>query len=204
MRTKSILFTSIEDDFIRANRSSMSNRELASRLGRPVRAIDSRARKLGIKKWAIRPFTPEEDAAIRNGFGGSSVNIARQLGRAPAVIRQHAVRLGLGKWKRPLKDYAGYRVSKIEQRDGVYRRIPEHRHIIEEYIGRQLTSIERVHHIDGRKRHNAIDNLFFCANDSAHHKAHHSITKLLSPLLERGIIRFDRTGGVYRLCEINK
>jgi len=203
MRPVGNRFTSAEDDFIRTNCGSMSNRELSVCLARSVRAIDSRKRKLGIASWKIRPFTEEEDQIIRDGFGGSSVPIANQLNRAPSVIRQHAIRLGLGKWKRPLRDFRQYKISKIARRDGKYRRIPEHRNVVEQNIGRELTSVERVHHIDGKKINNTIDNLFLCANDSAHHKAHHSITKLLSSLLERGIICFDRNGGVYRLCEIN-
>ena len=204
MRTKSILFTSTEDDFLRTNRSAMSDRELASRLGRSIRAVESRSRKLSLRHYPMRPFTPTEDETIRAGFGGSSVAIARELERDPAVIRSRAKRLGLGKWKRSFKDFAGYKVAKIERRNGAYARIPEHRYIIEQVLGRHLESAERVHHINGRKRDNRIDNLFLCASDAIHSKAHHSVVKLLAPLLERGLIFFNRTKGVYEVCETSK
>lgn len=45
----------------------------------------------------------------------------------------------------------------ILQSDGTYKL--EHRIVMEEYLGRQLSSDEIIHHIDGDKRNNNIDNL---------------------------------------------
>lgn len=200
MRTIGEPFTKAEDDFIRTNRSSMSDRELASRLGRSIRAVESRARKLDVRRFPMRQFTPEEDAIIRSGFGGSSTDIARQLGRAPSVIRTRAVRLGLGKWKRGHKDFRGYKIVKLKGA----RRIPEHRDVVERVLGRTLTDSEVVHHIDFNKRNNGIGNLHPCADVSAHSRAHHSLYKLVAVLLERRTIYFDSAEGIYKLCEIRK
>lgn len=38
-------------------------------------------------------------------------------------------------------------------------KIDEHRHIMQEYLGRKLTFNEIVHHIDGNSRNNSLDNL---------------------------------------------
>jgi hypothetical protein len=75
---------------------------------------------------------------------------------------------------------------------------------MEEHLGRVLAIHERVHHINCNKRDNAIENLFLCDSDSIHSAAHHSLTKLIPELLERGIIWFDRSKGIYRLCETHK
>ena len=48
----------------------------------------------------------------------------------------------------------GYRIITVN-----CRRILEHRHIMEVYLGRVLTSDEIVHHIDGNKLNNSIENL---------------------------------------------
>jgi hypothetical protein len=72
---------------------------------------------------------------------------------------------------------------------------------MERVLGRPLTDRERVHHINVRKRDNAEDNLYLCASGSEHSRVHQSINGLVAALLERGIIRFDRAGGVYQLCE---
>ena len=46
-----------------------------------------------------------------------------------------------------------------------------HRLIIENKLGRYLSPIERVHHIDGNKLNNAPENLGLYANQSEHAKA---------------------------------
>jgi hypothetical protein len=48
----------------------------------------------------------------------------------------------------------GYKANKV---DGKY--ILEHRTIMEEHIGRKLKAREQVHHLDGNKLNNCIDNL---------------------------------------------
>ena len=75
---------------------------------------------------------------------------------------------------------------------------------MERILGRCLTDDERVHHINFRKRDNEPENLFLCADTSAHSRAHHSINGLVADLLERGIIHFNGTEGVYELCDIRK
>ena len=183
----------------------MSYRELADHVGRSEKSVSDRLHGLGVQKWKSRPFSEEEDEAIRAGFGGNSAELARKLGRPASVVRTRAVRLGLGKWKRGLGDFRGYKITEIRRGDGsLSRRVPEHRTVLEEHLGRLLTDDEVVHHINGRKRDNGIENLFLCANVSAHSRAHHSIVGLLADLLERGIIRFDRNKGVYELCAIRK
>ena len=78
----------------------------------------------------------------------------------------------------------------------------EHRVVAERAIGRPLESSESVHHIDGIKTNNAVKNLFVC-NKAAHAKAHLSVIKLLKPLLDLGVIWFDKAEGVYRMQAVH-
>lgn len=79
------------------------------------------------------------------------------------------------------------------------RNIPEHRVIIEEQIGRPLTSEEVVHHINGNKLDNRIENLILCSGKSKHQKIHSSLEKTAMDLVSKDYICFDRLTNTYRL-----
>jgi hypothetical protein len=66
-------------------------------------------------------------------------------------IRQHCP-------SHPLSDNQGY--------------ILEHRFIMERHIGRTLLKTEVVHHINGIRNDNRIENLMLFANNSEHIKSH--------------------------------
>ena len=76
-----------------------------------------------------------------------------------------------------------------------------HRTNIENHIGRKLESSEQVHHIDFNKRNNDLSNLFLCRDAEEHRTIHHTLNPLVSKLLERGILRFNRKEKKNELCE---
>ena len=53
------------------------------------------------------------------------------------------------------------------------RRIQYHRYIMEQHLGRRLTGKERVHHKDGNKLNNDIENLELFKSESEHKKKCH-------------------------------
>ena len=61
----------------------------------------------------------------------------------------------------------GYKAKKI---NGKTRQV--HRLVMEEHLGRKLKSSEVIHHIDGDKQNNKIDNLILFPTKSAHTKFH--------------------------------
>jgi hypothetical protein len=73
---------------------------------------------------------------------------------------------------------------------------PEHRLVIEEKIGRYLTPDEVVHHINGVKDDNRLENLCLCS-PAEHAKSHNSLIPLLESLLKDGVLRFDTTQKIY-------
>lgn len=70
--------------------------------------------------------------------------------------------------------------------------VPEHRLVVEKNIGRQLADSERVHHINGDKKDNRLENLALCATASQHNSVHGSILSCCQQLIEDGIIAYDR------------
>jgi len=77
--------------------------------------------------------------------------------------------------------------------------VNEHGFVMSKMIGRPLRMNERVHHIDMDKTNNCEENLWLYEGASIHTKAHHSLGKLVKPLMERDIIDFDRLNGKYIL-----
>lgn len=53
------------------------------------------------------------------------------------------------------------------------KRILQHRHVMEQYLGRKLRKKERVHHINEIKTDNRIENLKLYKNNSEHMKENH-------------------------------
>jgi len=53
--------------------------------------------------------------------------------------------------------------------------IYEHRYRMEKHIGRKLKGTELVHHIDGNKKNNNLENLMLLPNEKAHKAFHREI-----------------------------
>lgn len=78
-----------------------------------------------------------------------------------------------------------------------YRSAKNHRRIMEENLGRKLESFERVHHIDGDKENNSIDNLCLLSSEKEHAKLHKQLESISLSLLKCGIVRFDKITKTY-------
>lgn len=96
-------------------------------------------------------------------------------------------------------DKRGYvRVGRYHPENNKNYTAYEHTLVMEAYLGRSLNAGETVHHIDGDKANNDINNLYLC-NHSTHRKADLSMQYLVYELYKKGLVGFDKNSGVYYL-----
>lgn len=195
-------FTVDEDEFIRSNYLSMDVRNIAIHLGRSERSIQHRASRISATRFVKRNWTKEEDEFIRNNNNRTLEWVAGKIKRNPSVVSERAKRLGcsfknVAEWG---LHSGGHEILRW-QIDGKRKSIWKHRQIMEQHLGRPLSSKERVHHINGIKTDNRLENLYLCRDERHHFIVHWSIEKLLPELLKSGFVRFNVEQGVYELCE---
>jgi hypothetical protein len=92
--------------------------------------------------------------------------------------------------------WCGRGEGSLGRKDG-YR--PEHHLVMYESIGRFLEKGEVVHHINGNKLDNRIENLHLFSSVSKHRQAHNSLEDIAMELVKQGVIVFD--GSKYYLAE---
>jgi hypothetical protein len=94
------------------------------------------------------------------------------------------------------KDRQGYVLVKVVAGAGQWRK--EHHLVMEEALGRRLAPGEQVHHINGIKDDNRLDNLYLCASGAHHQAVEATYQSLLAGLLQGGAVIFDVETGSYR------
>lgn len=94
---------------------------------------------------------------------------------------------------RSLSDKGYWRIN-LGEHKGKY----EHKIIYETYHGCKLKSCEKIHHIDGVKTNNEINNLYLCKNKS-HHAHIHNQLELLGFLQLRKKIWYNYSSNIYVL-----
>lgn len=67
--------------------------------------------------------------------------------------------------------------------------------MVEAALARPLRKGEVVHHIDGDRSNNSIENLYLCSDRKHHNAVHRSQDAALRACLEAGLVRFN--GGTY-------
>jgi hypothetical protein len=95
----------------------------------------------------------------------------------------------------------GYRYVKVKEFDETsngwegYR--PEHILIVEKALGRKLERTkngkgEGIHHVDGNKLNNLIDNLILYKDEKEHREIHNQLQELCFDLIKQGKIKFNK------------
>lgn len=162
-------WTEEDDNFIRGNFGKLSYKEMAEKLNSTYHAVQFRATKrLGLRNYRSKKWTEAEKQFLRDNYPDKLGHYcAEKLGRSFHATHKMVEKLGIKpNWKyRYIAD--GY-VILCHDREN---KIAEHRYVMEQKLGRKLTSEDIVHHIDGNKQNNDPSNLFL-TNRSEHAAIH--------------------------------
>jgi len=149
--------------------------------GRQTALVQQTIRRLGVVKGQRRRYV-----SGHNLSGAKTAKhreaIAEGQRRAWMIKRQ---RLPLGSRR---LSHDGYVLVKVVEGEGHWR--SEHALVVEAAIGRPLRRSEVVHHINGDRADNRLENLYLCRDRSHHNQVHASQDAALRVLLASGVVVF--------------
>jgi hypothetical protein len=79
--------------------------------------------------------------------------------------------------------------------------IREHQYVMEMHLNRRLKKGEVVHHIDGNKQNNNLENLYL-TSVAEHNKLHAESESIIFELYKQGIVKFNKEIGRYELLKV--
>jgi len=147
--------------------------------------IDAKGRRRGMKEWVLCPLCDEgrwvrEDALKLSCFTGLCSKCHNKITTGRRELH--------GRWKGGKRsDDKGYQLLRIDKKDPLYCMAKRsgyayaHRIEMAKAIGRPLYSWEIVHHKDGNKENNSVDNLVLL-EDKADHQTSIAVAKEIRKL----------------------
>ena len=181
------------DEIVRLFRELGSTRLVADRLGVNLSAVANALHKEGIptpREGRIDPNSACErnaETVLKMSAEGCSLSeIGRTVGTKKEMVKKFLERNGVVKtynsgdansgerhyaWKGRLIDKDGYVLIHCKGHPNARKHAPyifEHRLVMEEFLGRPLLPTEVVHHLDGKKDRNHIENLQLFQSNGEH------------------------------------
>ena len=176
-REKIIPYPQLKDaNYLRERYGEVGYVELAKEIGCSPGAVNNAFKKLGIvgRRCGVhaRIETLWDEDYLKKLSEEYTVNeIAKLIG-----CHHNSVRAAFGRFG--IKTKNGH-IPKTKQsrkysskKDANNHYIPEYRAIVEQKIGRRLSSTEHVHHLDHNPENNSLDNLTILSRED--HTSHHS------------------------------
>jgi len=78
-------------------------------------------------------------------------------------------------------------------------RVYEHILVMEKHLGRYLSESEQVHHLNGAKNDNKIENLHLVQDGVHHQQIHRKLEQFIYSLITSGIVKFEKETETFSL-----
>lgn len=82
-----------------------------------------------------------------------------------------------------------------------YGYVFEHVMVVSNSIGRMIEKGEVIHHLNGKKDDNIVENLVLCKTSREHNAIHDRMEKFVEKLIRTGKVYYDRTDGQFKFTE---
>ena len=177
--------------FSKEHRKKLSESIKKSKTPELLKKHSEMMKKYWLENGHLRKYHHSEDTKRKIG--------KKSLGRKWSEKNKQLVR------EKNTGDKNGFWKGGIIKEDGYIRirrnnkYIAEHRLLMEEKIGRTLDKNEIVHHIDGDRANNNINNLILCKSISEHRKIHASMQNLVYKLIKNNYATFNSNKKIYEL-----
>lgn len=157
------------DEYFIKNYKNKTKKEMAKELGVSYGKVEWELRKRKLTKYKSVKYSDDEIEFLKENYPKyGATYCAKKLNRSFSALCKKAEKLGLTiNRSYQYISQQGYIIC-CEDRSHKYEL---HRKIMEDYIGRKLNSNEIVHHKDGNKLNNDINNLEILTR-SEHIKLH--------------------------------
>lgn len=94
----------------------------------------------------------------------------------------------------------GFGYIRVKVTAGAGRWPLQHVLAMEEALGRNIRRGEVVHHVNGDRADNQIENLYLCESHLHHQRIEGQLKQLFRTLLKDGLVRFNHAKGEYEIA----
>lgn len=200
IKFKKLRWKEEERDFLKENSENFTFKDLCEKLQKAPGSVFYMLNKNDLKCKRLREpkkWTKKEISELKKCGGKKTIpELMKIFGRSYGSIHGKLSMLNIKIKEIEPKGHINSRGYKVVS-NGEGSMVFEHRNTIEKSIGRKLSKLESVHHIDLNKVNNKTENLLLCKNEKEHVDVHRNLKKLIKNLIEKKIIIFDREKNIY-------